>query len=84
MAAAIFKAVGHFRFTFLTDRMSQAYLSSFIGIRQKLAELLYSFNFFKMAAAAIFDLMIGVNFPKSNGYALVSTYCSNLCQYLLI
>jgi hypothetical protein len=59
-AAAILKAVGHFRFgIFDFEWKSQTYLSIFTGIRRKLTELL-QFEFFqKMAAAAILDLMIG-------------------------
>jgi hypothetical protein len=58
-AAAILKVVGHFRFCiFDFGRMSRTYLSNFMGIRRKLTELL-QFLFFKMAAAAILDLMIG-------------------------
>jgi hypothetical protein len=45
-AAAILKAVGHFRFRiFGFGRMSQTYLRHFIGIRRKLIELL-QFYFF--------------------------------------
>jgi hypothetical protein len=45
-AAAILKAVGHFRFgIFDFEWKSQAYLSIFIGIRRKLTELL-QFEFF--------------------------------------
>jgi hypothetical protein len=59
-AAAISKArsvtSGFALFDF--DRMSQTYVSNFIGIRRKLTELL-QFYFFKMAAVAIFDLTIG-------------------------
>jgi hypothetical protein len=59
MAAAILKAVGHFRFRiFDFGMMSQTYLSNFIGIRGNLTELL-QFWFFKMAAATILDLIIG-------------------------
>jgi hypothetical protein len=58
-AAAILKAVGHFRFCiFNFGRKSRTYLSNLIGIRRKLTELL-QFEFFQMAAAAILDLMIG-------------------------
>jgi hypothetical protein len=58
-AAAIFKAVGHFRFyIFDFGRKSRTYSSNFIGIRRKLTELL-QFQFFIMAAATILDLMIG-------------------------
>jgi hypothetical protein len=40
-AAAILKAVGHFRFRiFDFGRMSRTYLSNFVGIRRKLTELL--------------------------------------------
>jgi hypothetical protein len=58
-AAAILKAVGHFRFCiFDFGRKSRNYSSNFIGIGRKLTELL-QFEFFMMAAAAILDLMIG-------------------------
>jgi hypothetical protein len=58
-AAAILKAVGHFRFCiFDFDRKSQTYLSNFIGIRRKLTKLL-QFEFFHMAAATILDLKTG-------------------------
>jgi hypothetical protein len=57
-AAAILKAVGHFRFCiFDFGRKSQNYLSNFIGIGRKLTELL-QFDFFIMASAATLDLMI--------------------------
>jgi hypothetical protein len=55
-AAAILKAIGHFRFCiFYFDRMSQTYFSN---------ELLQFQFVFKMAAAAISDLMIGDIRPK--------------------
>jgi hypothetical protein len=58
-AAAILEVVGHFRFyIFDFDRMTRTYLSNFIRMRRKLTELL-QFFFFKLAAAAILDLMIG-------------------------
>jgi hypothetical protein len=45
-AAVILKVVGRFQFCiFGFDRMSQTYLSNFIGIRRKLTELL-QFEFF--------------------------------------
>jgi hypothetical protein len=45
-AAAILKAVGHFRFGISDFELkSQTYLSIFIGIRRKLTELL-QFEFF--------------------------------------
>jgi hypothetical protein len=58
-AAAILKAVGHFRCCiFDFDWKSGNYSSNFIGIGLKLTELL-EFEFFYKAAAAILDLMIG-------------------------
>jgi hypothetical protein len=57
--AAIFKAVDHFWFRiFDLNGESRTYLSTFIGIRRKLTELL-QFEFFIMAAAAILALVIG-------------------------
>jgi hypothetical protein len=59
-AAAILKAVGHYRFCICDfDRMSRTCLLNFIGIRRKLTELLQFQFLLKMAAAANLDLMIG-------------------------
>jgi hypothetical protein len=62
-AAAILKAVGHFRYCiFEFGSMSRTYSLNFMGFRRKLTGLLqfeFFHNFFIMAAAAILDLMIG-------------------------
>jgi hypothetical protein len=63
-AAVILKAVGHFRFCFLTfagclEPTCQIWLES-----DKNWLSYYSFSFFKLAAAAILDLMIGEIWPE--------------------
>jgi hypothetical protein len=79
MAAAILKAVGHFRFSiFDFDGMSRTYSSNFIWIRRKLTELLQFLFFFskwRLPPSWIWWSMIFDQ--KSNVYALVSIYSSN-------